>query len=70
VKVYVVSQGNTDFHRVEAAKDDWNKAVKFAVEELSAEDEIRENKKDRDGQTVWESWSDDTLTRITQLDIE
>lgn len=78
MKVYIVSEGNEEFHRVHSpAHSDWNLAMKFATEELEAEEWIRENKKERDGVVVWEYWKphysgraeEGHLIRVIQIDL-
>lgn len=70
MKIYVVSQGNEEFHRISHVDSDWNRAVKHAVEELRVDDvELRNNKRDREGVVAWEFWSGATLTRISQLEL-
>ena len=70
MKVYVVSQGNEEFYRVYHVDSDWNRAVKYAVEELEApEVELRDSKTELEGRVVWNCWGEGLNIRITQLDL-
>lgn len=77
MKVYVVSQGNEEFHRVDVVEADWNVAMKYAIEELEADPEIKNKRYEREAQVLWECWKphvngrveDGSLIRVTQLDL-
>lgn len=76
MKVYVVSSGNEEFHRVWHVDSDWNRAIKFCIEDLSADEIVLPNSRMiRDGQTIWEiavarqRSNDYTVLRITQVNL-